>query len=415
MHLQPNTIVGEYRLLDFLGEGGMGQVYRAVHTRIGRTVAIKVLTQTSESVILQRFLNEARIQASLRHPGVAALYDFIEDRGRSVIIMEYIDGQTVQEITSQDGAWSTSRALPVLRSCAETLAYVHAQGVVHRDLKSANLKITSAGETKLLDFGIATAQMASRLTTAGFVIGTFQSLSPEQARGAQATPASDIWAFGVLAYEMLTASLPFEGATQMELFSKIMKGRFTPPAVLKPGIPAELERVVMRCLRENPADRYPSMNALIVDLDEAASRMDAPRRTAATMKRGFLVATAAAILLIALGLIVTLRNPGSPANPATRAVAPASTAPSSPSPDLATNSAALRDLKRVTIDVPDGVADVWEDGQFVGQTPFVVSKPLGDPVKLVLHQSGYDDLPVQFEISQRSEYIYLMHRNEAQR
>ena len=220
MDLQRNSIIGEYRIVDFLGEGGMGQVYRAVHTRIDRTVAIKVLTQTSgESILVQRFLNEARIQASLRHPGVAALYDFTEDQGRSVIIMEYVDGETVQEITSRQGPWSVERALPVFGSCASTLAYVHAQGIVHRDLKSANLKSTPAGETKLLDFGIATAQMASRLTTVGFVSARSEPFS-EQARGEPANAASDIWAFGVLAYEMLTASLPFEGATQMDSFPR---------------------------------------------------------------------------------------------------------------------------------------------------------------------------------------------------
>lgn len=416
MHLQQNAIIGEYRIVEFIGEGGMGQVYRAVHTRIGRTVAIKILSQTTGSVVVQRFLNEARIQASLRHPGVAALYDFTEEQGRSVIIMEYVDGRTVQEITSREGAWSADRALPVLRSCASTLAYVHSQNVVHRDLKGANLKITSAGETKLLDFGIATAQITSRLTTAGFVIGTFQSLSPEQARGEPATAASDIWAFGVLAYEMLTASLPFEGATQMELLSKIMKASFTPPAVLKPGIPVELERVIARCLRKNSSDRYPSMDALIRDLDDAALRIGAQRRVRPAKKSGVVTAAAAMVLLIMIGLVIALRGSGNPTRPM---VAPQSAIPVSSSVAGASSSSGLNpaegDLKRVTIDVPEGVAQVWEDGQVVGQTPFVIAKSYGDSVNLVLHQAGYDDLPIQFEVSQRSEYMYLMHRSDAQR
>lgn len=414
MHLQPNATIGEYRIDGFLGEGGMGQVYRAVHSRIGRTVAIKVLSQNSESQIVQRFLNEARIQASLRHPGVAAFYDFIADRGRSVIIMEYVDGQTVQEITSREGAWSPRRALPVLRSCADTLAYVHSQGVVHRDLKSANLKITSAGETKLLDFGIATAQMASRLTTAGFVIGTFQSLSPEQARGESATVASDIWAFGVLAYEMLTASLPFEGATQMELFSKIMKASFTPPAVLKPGIPAMLERVIARCLRKDPSDRYPSIEALMRDLDQAAVRIDTQRRARLTKRRGVPMGAAAIVLLCIAGVMVTMRSSnnstGAEISPQSPNHVPATLSDGSPISRLNTPNG---DLKRVTIDVPEGVAEIWQGGQFVGRTPFVITKPYGDSVTLVLHQAGYEDLPVQFEVSQRSEYIYLMRRTEA--
>lgn len=415
MHLQPNTIIGEYRILDYLGEGGMGQVYRAVHTRIGRIVAVKILTHTSESAIVQRFLNEARIQASLRHPGIASLYDFIEDRGRNVIIMEYVDGQTVQEITSLQGAWSAERALPVLRSCAATLGYVHSRGVVHRDLKSANLKITSAGETKLLDFGIATAQMVSRLTTEGFVIGTFQSLSPEQARGETATPASDIWAFGVLAYEMLTASLPFEGANQMELFSKIMKASFTTPAVLKPGIPADLERVIARCLRKNPADRYPSMDALTAELDAASSPARVQRRAPSAMDRSTIAGTAAAFLLLMVVAIVLLRSPGSASRTDSTPTLPPSDAPISTSSSNSSLTPTLGDLKRVTIDVPQGIAEVWEDGKLVGQTPFIITRPYGDSVKLLLHQSGFDDMPVQFDVSQRSEYVYLMHRSDTQR
>ena len=416
MHLQRNATIGEYRIVEFIGEGGMGQVYRAVHTRIDRTVAIKILSQTTGSVVVQRFLNEARIQASLRHPGVAALYDFTEEHGRSVIIMEYVEGETVQEITAREGAWSVERALPVLRSCANTLAYVHSQNVVHRDLKGANLKITSAGETKLLDFGIATAQITSRLTTAGFVIGTFQSLSPEQAKGEPATAASDIWAFGVLAYEMLTASLPFEGATQLELFSKIMKASFTPPAVLKPGIPAELERVIARCLRKSPSDRYPSMDALIRDLDAAALRIGTQKQTRPAKNSGVVMGAAAMVLLILIGLVLALRSSGNSTGPT---VSPQGAMPVAASVARASSSSGLNspqgDLKRVTIDVPEGVAQVWEDGQLVGQTPFVIAKSYGDSVKLVLHQAGYDDLPVQFEVSQRSEYMYLMHRSDAQR
>lgn len=413
MQLQRNAIIGEYRIVDFLGEGGMGHVYRAVHTRIDRTVAIKILSQSSaESVLVQRFLNEARIQSRLSHPGVAALFDFFEDRGKSIIVMEYIDGETVQEIIARQGAWSTERALPVLRSCASTLAYVHSQGVVHRDLKSANLKLTSTGETKLLDFGIATAQMASRLTTAGFVIGTFQSLSPEQAKGQQGTPASDIWAFGVLAYEMLTASLPFEGATQMELFSKILKANFTLPTVLKSGIPPEMERVIVRCLRKNPADRYPSMDGVVADLDQMVAKIGAPVQHKRGNGRWTLIG-ALAILLLAAGILLLIHSQagiqtGSQITTGTQHTL----SQSKQQLDSGSDSPPPAELKQVTVDVPDGIAEVWEDGRKVGQTPFVITKAYGDSVELLLRQSGYDDMPVQFDVSQRSEYIYTMHRSE---
>jgi serine/threonine-protein kinase len=421
MHPYLNAVVGEYRITGYLGEGGMGQVYRAVHTRLGRVVAIKILSQsTSESVVVQRFLNEARIQASLRHPGVAALYDFTEFQGKPAIIMEYVDGQTIQEITATRGPWKTRDAVPILCSCASTLEYVHSRGIVHRDLKSANLKITSTGDLKLLDFGIATSQTATRLTTAGFVIGTFQSLSPEQANGEPAQITSDIWAFGVLAYEMLTGTLPFEGATQMELFSKIMRASFTPPTVLKPNIPSELERIISRCLRKRPEDRYPSMSALRQDLervrvvpgagadrqkDGSDERFSLALLTAKFLSQAWQKWTAAAVGVAAAGLIfVLLHSPGPDVQPQPEDKGPvaASTQPN--------NNAGH--IKQVIVDVPEGSAEVWEGRQMLGHTPYKLSRASGTPVDLTLRQPGYSDKLVQFEVGERTEYLFPMQRSD---
>jgi serine/threonine-protein kinase len=363
---------------------------------------------------VQRFLNEARIQASLRHPGVAAFYEFTEFQGKPVIVMEYVDGQTIQEITTSRGPWKIEDAVPILCSCAATLAYIHSQGIVHRDLKSANLKITSQGELKLLDFGIATHQMVSRLTTAGFVIGSFQSISPEQARGEQASAASDIWSFGVLAYEMLTGTLPFEGSTQMELFSKIMQATYTPPTVLKPGIPAEMERIIARCLRRKPQDRYSSMLALKQDMERirlgagphpglpaAAALASLADRWLPSRRSKWSAAGVAAGLLILAAVFRFLPSPN----------------PDTIDRDLrssGTQSTTADEPRQVTVDVTEGRAEVWEGNKLLGRTPYTLTRNRGNTVTLTLRQPGFSDLPEQFDIGERAEYTFTMQRSSPQ-
>jgi serine/threonine protein kinase len=405
------AVIGEYRITGLLGEGGMGRVYRGVHTRLIRTVAVKILTAASgDDVFIQRFMNEAQIQSQLRDPGVAALYDFTEYHGNPVIIMEYIDGETIQQISARRGAWSAELALPVLIACARTLAYVHAQGIVHRDLKSANVKVNSAGEVKLLDFGIATGSAVQRMTVAGFVIGTFQSLSPEQTRGEQATPESDIWAFGVLAYEMLTGSLPFEGSNAAELFSKIARAHFTAPNVLKPGLPAGLDRIIARCLKREPRDRYHSMTELADDLAHVT-----PTDGANPLKSSFAfhtlgsgaigarrfwspVTIAFIVLLVATVAGISLWRRTSPGG--------------EPPPALdAAQSASAASLLTVTVDTVNGSAEVWQDGTKLGVTPYEFHRPYGSSVDAVLKRPGFQDTPIRFDVSEVASYEFNLDRS----
>ena len=214
-----NQTVGEYRVVDFLGAGGMGEVYRALHSKIGRVAAVKVLTQaTQSSGFVERFFNEARIQASLQHPNVATLYDFCEVQGQPCIIMEYVDGETISErIEAFRAPLPPSETVYVFEKVCEAIDYVHRHGVIHRDIKSNNIKISSQGQVKLLDFGIAKAQNTQQLTQVGSVIGTLQYLAPELIRGGTADASGDIWALGVLLYEMVTGRVPFEADTVGDL------------------------------------------------------------------------------------------------------------------------------------------------------------------------------------------------------
>ncbi len=445
-----HAIIGEYRILSLLGEGGMGRVYRAQHHRLGRDAAVKILTTAAnDPVFLQRFRDEAQIQARFCDPGIASLYDFTEFQGAPVMIMEFIDGETLQEITARLGSWTAAQAIPVLAECARTLEYVHAQGIIHRDLKSANVKISSGGNLKLLDFGIAipsAGRTVQRLTTAGFVIGTFQSLSPEQVRGEQASQASDIWAFGVLAYEMLTGSLPFEAGSAAELFSKISRAHFTSPSVLKPAVPKALDGVVCRCLKREPKDRYPSFTDLRADLlrlgiqrpafPEIALNTNAA--SSPSTRRPWIFAALAVVLLAGGGFGVhsylassndASRSPSQqrmdpthvpatqdpPDVPRETPVESSGESPldsSSRTRDLSAQApASSSNMKSVTVDVLEGSAEVWQDGQKLGTTPYTLQKPFGQTVGLTLKQSGFHDKAVQFDFTERTNYSFEMTRS----
>src|SRR5579875_1676693 len=182
-----NQTIGDYRLIEFIGAGGMGEVYRGIHGASGRQVAVKILTGADpHDNAVQRFRNEARIQASLRHPCIATLFEFLEWQGRPTIVMEYVDGCTLAESIAAEGRLPIARVIAIGRALARTLDYVHSKGIIHRDLKCSNVKIDPSGNLKLLDFGIARDPADEHLTRAGFVVGTFESLAPEQVMGGEA-------------------------------------------------------------------------------------------------------------------------------------------------------------------------------------------------------------------------------------
>ncbi|MDQ3806047.1 MAG: serine/threonine protein kinase, partial [Acidobacteriota bacterium] len=245
-----NQTIGEYRIESFLGAGGMGEVYRAVHQKIGRVAAVKVLTQaTQSSGFRERFSNEARIQASLQHPNIATLYDFCEVCGQPCIIMEYVDGETIADRVAAHGPPSLAETAYVFEKVVEAIEYIHRHGIIHRDIKSNNIKISSAGQVKLLDFGIAKGQTSPGLTEVGSVVGTLHYLAPELIRGGVADARGDIWALGVLLYEMVTGRVPFHADTIGDLCDQIKRARYTPPAQLNPAVRPEVTKVIARCLR----------------------------------------------------------------------------------------------------------------------------------------------------------------------
>jgi serine/threonine protein kinase len=276
MTLASGTRLGPYEILAPLGAGGMGEVYRARDTRLDRTVAIKVLPTSlaDDRQFRERFDREARTISQLDHPHICALYDVGDHDGMSFLVMQYLEGETL-EARLKKGALPPNQALQYAIQIAEALAIAHKAGIVHRDLKPGNVMLTKGG-AKLLDFGLAKASASvgagaglsmlrttpPNLTAQGTILGTFQYMAPEQLEGHEADTRTDIFALGVVLYEMLTGKRAFTGKTQANLISSILKDE--PPSIsaTQPLTPAPLDRVVKKCLAKDPDDRWQSARDL---------------------------------------------------------------------------------------------------------------------------------------------------------
>ena len=214
--------IGKYELLEFLG-GRMAEVYRARDLHLGRTVAFKILSSAGEAdaETKARLLAEIRLTGSLAHENITNYYDYGESEGRPFLVMEYLTGPSLREAIRDGRAGDLHAKLLIARQIASALAYVHSKGIVHRDIKPENIRVDAAGKVKLMDFGIAKSEELS-LTGAGFTVGTPYYMAPEQIRGRKPTPLVDVYAFGVLLFELVTGMRPFEGHTVDEIFDRIL-------------------------------------------------------------------------------------------------------------------------------------------------------------------------------------------------
>jgi serine/threonine-protein kinase len=293
------VISGRYELADRLGSGGMSSVYKATDRVLERTVAVKILAEhlSDDEKFVARFRREALAVAKLIHPNIVQVYDTGVDADRHYIVMEYVEGRSGAQLLQTKGRLGPGVSVVLgVQACAG-LEYAHRQGIVHRDVKPGNLMVIggpagrrSAGSTahdpptgemtvKLTDFGIARAAEQSRLTQVGSVVGTAAYLAPEQARGEEATPASDVYALGVVIYQFLTGRLPWEGSTLAELAIRRESERPLSPGSYDSSIPDELSNAVLRALESDVADRYASAREFSLGL-RAGLAGEAP--TAAT-------------------------------------------------------------------------------------------------------------------------------------
>jgi len=407
-----NYTIGEYRLVDLLGAGGMGEVYRGVHTKIGRVVAVKVLSQANRGPeFLDRFLNEARIQSRLQHPNIATLYDFLEFNNQPCIIMEFIEGETLCDRVQSRGAIPAREAINLFVPILNALGYIHSQGITHRDIKSSNVKISTSGQVKLLDFGIAKEESSPALTQAGGFIGTLQYLSPEQLKGGYADARSDIWALGILLYEMVTGFMPFEANTIGELYEKVNRVEYTRPTALNQNIPRQVEAVISKCLKKNPSDRYQTAQDMLHDLgrvDDYAGRNTALNAEGAVAgnKRWLIGAGGAAFLVFMAVGAYSLMGAGESSPPAGRPAQANGNQLAGAAPGRSPSQS-----KTLTIDVAEGRADIYKNGQKLGTTPFNFEAKQGEQLNFVLKNDGFVDKSVDLSVTDnRKVYTFNMEK-----
>ena len=260
--------IGDYEIVEVIGRGGMGVVYRARHRRLDRTVALKMLQagDTADDVQLKRFQAEARAAANLDHPGIVPVYEVGEYGGRHFMSMALVEGTSLAEWT-RDGPLPPEEAASLLKSIAEAVQFAHERGVVHRDIKPANILLDAAGRPRITDFGLAKNVLDDAgLTTTGQVLGTPAYMSPEQAAGREAGQAADVYSLGATLYFLLTGRPPFHAAGVMETLRQVAEQEPAPPRLLNPGIPRDLETICLKCLRKEPRRRYESAKELAGDL-----------------------------------------------------------------------------------------------------------------------------------------------------
>ena len=277
-------VISHYRLLEKLGEGGMGTIYLAEDTRLSRQVALKFIHsyRLKEKHAKTRLMREARAAAAVDHPNVAAVYEVSEVEGHPFIAMAYVKGQTLEHRISED-LLEISEALNIACQLADGLEAAHSQGVVHRDLNPANVIRSADGRVRIVDFGLAMLSSASRLTEPGTPMGTANYASPEQMKGEAVDHRTDIWSHGVILYELLTGKRPFEAEHWAGVFYAIVHKAPEPMSRWRAGIPGELERIVSKCLEKEPGNRYADDAALKADLLRAQSEVLPQDRSPSTL------------------------------------------------------------------------------------------------------------------------------------
>lgn len=263
-------IVGNYKIIQALGEGGVGMVYQGVDTMLDREVAIKVLRPelARQNSVVERFRSEAVTLAKLNHPNIATLYSLFRQGDDLFMVMEFINGETLDQLLYHRGAIPTDEAIPIFCQALEGINYAHEHGIVHRDIKPGNMMLTDSGTLKVLDFGIARLLGSNRMTRVGNVIGTLEYMAPEQVLGLETDARSDVYGLGIMLYEMLTGKLPFESENDFELMKMQTEQRPQSPRLYNSDIPVEVEAAIMKAVAKDPNERFQSAGEFLETLLE---------------------------------------------------------------------------------------------------------------------------------------------------
>ncbi|MGN1390333.1 MAG: Stk1 family PASTA domain-containing Ser/Thr kinase [Bulleidia sp.] len=263
-----NLIANRYEVFQHIGQGGMADVFLAVDTILNRQVAIKILRSElcTDAVSVLRFEREAQAATALSHPNIVEIYDVGEYKGHHYIVMEYVPGKTLKKVIQQRGALLKEEAVDIMKQLLSATAEAHRRGIIHRDIKPQNVIVKSDGSVKILDFGIALAKGSMQLTQANNVMGSVHYLAPELARGESATAQSDIYALGIVLFEMLTGDVPFKADSAVQVALMQMKNEMPSARDINPSIPQSLENVIIRATAKDPAQRYRSCNEMLDDI-----------------------------------------------------------------------------------------------------------------------------------------------------
>jgi serine/threonine-protein kinase len=287
--------LGSYQVEALLGQGGMGAVYRVLHLSLRQPRALKVLSPglAAEASFVERFQREAKIAAGLRHPNIVMIYDVGERDGLHYIVMELVEGQPLSDLLREGGPLPLARVVRLLEQLASALDYAHGRGVAHRDVKPANVLVRPDDTLTLVDFGIARAAEQSRLTRVGAVVGTPDYLAPEALLEGTTEPSADLYALGVLAYQLLVGRTPFSGSTPVEIARAQIHDPPPTPRLLNPSLSPRVEQVLLRQLAKQPAERYPTARGFVAALAEGLVEAAAPAEDVSSTVRLDLPAWAA--------------------------------------------------------------------------------------------------------------------------
>jgi len=335
--------IGKYHIIELVGEGAMGVVYRASDSVLDRTVAIKVMNESiaRQEDLRKRFLHEAQAAASLQHPNVVSIYDLGEVDGHMFIAMEFVDGVDLEKLLELGQPLSLQAKLDIIIDVLTGLTFAHKRGIVHRDIKPANIRVTEDGRAKIMDFGVAHLASSS-MTSTGSFLGTPSYMAPEQITEGKTTPQTDIFAVGGVLYQLLTLMKPFEAPTLQNLFFRIITEKPKPVSEVMPGLPPALDRIVAKAMAKEPSDRYATALEMANELSAVRAKLSGPaypesvsltasvsgalemarKKESRTRSLAYAVggAVAAIALLVGWSLIAKLRAPQNAAAEQTAAV-----------------------------------------------------------------------------------------------
>ena len=269
--------IGKYHIIELVGEGAMGVVYKAKDSVLDRTVAIKVMNESiaRQEDLRKRFLHEAQAAASLQHPNVVTIFDMGDVEGHLFIAMEFVEGIDLEKLLDTGQPLSLQAKLDIIIDVLTGLSFAHKRGIVHRDIKPANIRVTEDGRAKIMDFGVAHLASSS-MTTTGSFLGTPSFMAPEQITEGKTTPATDLFAVGGVLYQLLTLFKPFEGTTLQNLFFKIITEKPKRVSELMPGLPPALDRIVEKAMAKEPSERYANALDMANDLSAVRAKLSGP-------------------------------------------------------------------------------------------------------------------------------------------